>query len=171
MPGSRNSNFKLSEIATLIGLAVFIVVIVGMVGSLAWPKIKSNWFPAPTPETDTRPLAMTNEEINNCVGPTDRTILPPATNAGVLIPALQSLVRSGIISELEPILRRIVTEEAVSFWTWSVEGGLLFGISDGPSLTTYMFTILCTTEVGEGYYPLYDTVTVTVSTSGETIGR
>ncbi len=168
MSGSSGSkDFKVGEIAVLVGLAIFIVVIIGMLGMWAWPKIEANWFAPPTPVADTRSLVMTNAEMNACAEPTERSLIPSASHAGVLMPAVQSLVKSGIISEPEPLLRRIIAMEALPFYMWSEAEGLVYGISDGPSSMTYVFTIYCSTEVEGSHYPLYDTVTITAGTQEE----
>ncbi len=141
-------------------MLVFVVAMLAGIGLLVWPKIEANWFAPPAPERDIRPLRMTNEEVNNCYPPSSWTVLPLAHNASALIPALLSLEKSGVIYEIDPLLRRIIAGDAVPFWAWNEEDGLIYGISDGPSSTIYKFSIYCTTEVEGIVYPLYDTVEV-----------
>ncbi|KKK93073.1 hypothetical protein LCGC14_2696530 [marine sediment metagenome] len=161
MSGSQRSRkLKVSELFSLVGLAIFLIVMVVGIGLLAWPQIEENWFAPPTPIADIRILPMTNEEMNNCLAPNNRTLLPNAYDGSAVIPALRLLVKAGIIYEVEPMLEKIMGEEAIPYWVWSSEKDLEFTLLDIPGKVIYRMSLYCITEVNASVYPLYDTVEV-----------
>ena len=139
--------YKPSEIALAVGLIVFIVVIVGMAGSLAWPKIEENWFPpTPTPTPvpgseitrETPPIAFKEGlEVPECTrGPIN--VIDPRQPAYVY--SALSVVRQ---MDLVPGLDQRTDFDDIGFdWIWTYEDGLQYWVFV-EDYATFAFTIKC----------------------------
>jgi hypothetical protein len=139
-------------------LIVFLVAFVILLGVYFGPIAKERLFPSATPVVDIRALTMTNEEMNNCFESNERLLLSDPYDPANVYGAVNALVKSNIIYEMDGMLQKLMSGEAVAYWAWSKDLGLEYTLLDTITKTIYMFSIYCVTETKEGTYPLFDTL-------------
>ena len=162
MSGDRTSR-DWGSIFWLTVLIVGAVVVLGLIGGIAWPKIQSNFFPEPTEVVDRRPLMMTNAQLNACHIDGKAALLSP-NREDYIVPAITSLARSGVIRDPDPLLRRAAERpepRVVGFWLWSQIDGLSYSLVDVATKTVYELEIHCWYLAATGSsYPLFESVIV-----------
>ena len=156
-------------------LIVGMVVVLGLIGGIAWPKIESNFFATPTPVVDRRPLRMTNAQMDACHPGESAVVLGSPLNAEYIVPAITSLASSGVIRDAGPMLRRAAERpepKVVGLWVWTQTDGLSYLIVDVATTIVYEFEIRCWYLATEDEsYPLFESVILRKSEAGEESGR